>query len=328
MKIALVQKSSRLLSAAAAAFLIAIPLAQAGNESGHGGVSIVCRDSRQRILSVELLDTFEGRYQYGLSITDRDIPTLEQVDLAALQLSIRKDLQDEFKKTFDQIWANSRFVEYGVGLNPTNDAFPVINKRGCAYEQLAVYSFDGQVLVDKELYNWMSYTDRAALWVHESIYKMARTRGASSSITSRKITAYLFAQPSYPRELAKLLDVILPPRPLTPAEMPRALKHLTEGRYLPLQGDLDLLPCEVQLFKDLQHGKLVFLYVGDANGICKETGLARQMECDKWNCYADLGTTADGDKLSVQVSPYKPGHFTYSVWKDGQMQGMVYFGLK
>lgn len=217
MKTALVQKSSRLLGTAAAAFLIAIPLAEAGNESGHGGVSIVCRTKDNSIKSVELLDTFEGNHQYNLKIGGSELPVEDQIEAAQNRLSSRTDVLTEFQNELAHVQAHIHFLKEGVGLNPTDDAFPVINKKGCKYEQLAVYTDAGQVLVDAELFGFLSKTDQAALYVHETIFKMARARGAKSSVEARKLTAYLFIRPNQPAVIKELLaSMFAPPAPSTP----------------------------------------------------------------------------------------------------------------
>jgi hypothetical protein len=123
------------------------PAAHAGEREGHGGVSIVCRKVDGSIKSVELLDVFEDNNQYNLSITVSTLPVDDLIEQAQTRLASRTDLLDEFQTELANVQAHIQFLKQGVSLNPTDDAFPVIAKKGCRYEQLAVYTQNGQVLV-------------------------------------------------------------------------------------------------------------------------------------------------------------------------------------
>lgn len=206
-----------------------------GGKEGHGGVSIVCRTPSDAIKSVELLDTFEGNNQYNLKIGGSALPPEDQVEQAQTRLASRPDLLDEFQTELANVQAHIQFLKGEVGLNPTDDAFPVIKKKSCRYEQLAVYTDSGQVLVDSELYGFLSTTDQAALYVHETIFKMARSRGETSSVTSRKLTAYMFTRPNQPNVTKELLASMFPP-PAPPAPLPKPpvtdwVRMLRDGMY-------------------------------------------------------------------------------------------------
>ncbi|MGZ6311753.1 MAG: hypothetical protein ACXWOH_14045 [Bdellovibrionota bacterium] len=86
------------------------------------------------------------------------------------------------------------FLPKDVGLALINDAFPIITKKGCQYEQLANCGSDGMIRVDTEIFESLHPKDRAALYYHEALYKMARDlSGASSSVQTRALVGYLFA---------------------------------------------------------------------------------------------------------------------------------------
>lgn len=205
--------------------------AQAGEREGHGGVSIVCRNQVGQIASVELLDTFEGNNQYNLKIGGSELPIEDQIEAAQNRLVSRPEILENFQVELAHVQAHIQFLKEGVGLNPTDDAFPLINKKGCKYEQLAVYTDAGQVLVDAELYGSLSKTDQAALYVHETIYKMARARGAKSSVESRKLTAYLFTRPNQPAVIRQLLISMFVPPPPPLQYGPLAYQRVNAGYY-------------------------------------------------------------------------------------------------
>lgn len=160
---------------------------------GNGGVSVVCRDVNERILSAELLDIYEGKVLYGKNYNN-NLDSDKKVELAQLKLISHPDFSSAFQEELAKVKAILMYVPVGNILTPTNDAFPTILKKGCAFEQVANYTDDGDLLVSQEIYNHLNEVDKAALLVHETVYAIFRESGATDSRQARKFTAELLAK--------------------------------------------------------------------------------------------------------------------------------------
>jgi hypothetical protein len=101
----------------------------------------------------------------------------------------------------------------------TDDVLPRFTKKGCEYEQLALYDPEsGQLQIDAEIYNspHFSRTDAAALWLHEAIYKLDRfLNKTENSREARKLTAMLFME-TPPLDLVEAFDKRLGQYALSP----------------------------------------------------------------------------------------------------------------
>lgn len=160
---------------------------------GNGGVSVVCRDANERILSAELLDIYEGKVRFGKTY-DNQLDVDTKVELAQLKLIQHPDFLAAFQEELLKVKAMMVYIPVGNGLTPTNDAFPVVFKKGCDFEQLANYTEEGDLLVSQEIYNELETVDRAALLVHETVYALFRKDGAEDSRQARRLTAELLAK--------------------------------------------------------------------------------------------------------------------------------------
>lgn len=163
---------------------------------GNGGVSVVCRDRNGAITSAEILDIYEGRERFQKTYVSSGLDIDTQIQLAQLKLvrhtSYLTKLQDEISK----VKANMVFIRVGNEVLPTNDAFPVIIKKGCKFEQLANYTADNEALVSQEIYDQLDNLNKAALYLHEAVYALRRSSGDKDSQKSRKMVAELLASNS------------------------------------------------------------------------------------------------------------------------------------
>ncbi|WPU63508.1 hypothetical protein [Peredibacter starrii] len=183
-----------LLVAAMLAGLLFCLRALAAGEKGNGGYSIVCRDANGLIASAELLDTYEGRLLYKKTYSV-DLNSVEELVRVA-QDRVRKYVlfASKLNKEIDLIEKNLVFIPEGHELESTEDAFPVIKKKGCEFEQLANYTEAGEVFVSQEIFNRIDNLNRAALILHEAIYSIRRKAlGETTSQNTRRLVAQLMA---------------------------------------------------------------------------------------------------------------------------------------
>jgi hypothetical protein len=173
----------------------------AGAESSGGGYTVVCRDASGTIVSVELLDLFEGRTNFGF-IYPAATGNIETDYVRAIKNGYRLqgyaplESDEEYARNINGIFRNARLVdEY---LVPANDLGKVPNvPTGCAIEPVARY-YDKQnfVEINREIYNAMNSLNRAALIAHEVDYYWFRRFNAITSETARLTVAHVFSKVS------------------------------------------------------------------------------------------------------------------------------------
>lgn len=174
--------------------LLSIGISAYAGEKGNGGYSIVCRSDEGLIESAELLDIYEGRiisrrnYAVNLnSVEDLIFLAKERLNLYGLFLA---KLDSELVK----VKSNVIFIPAGHELEPTDDAFPPIKKKGCKFEQLANFQDSGELLVSEEIFEHLDNVNKAALFLHEAIYSYRRKAlGEETSVNTRKLVAQLLA---------------------------------------------------------------------------------------------------------------------------------------
>lgn len=76
---------------------------------------------------------------------------------------------------------------------PVDDANNVVVPNNCQLEQLANYTNQNQILVNGEIYNSLNDSNKAALVVHEALFKIFRMYGATNSVRARKSVALGFS---------------------------------------------------------------------------------------------------------------------------------------
>lgn len=163
---------------------------------GGGGKGVVCRDDNNQIISAELLDLYEGRVQYGISVPLSDEPVMDQVRNAIGYISEGKgeNFKESLNFTAKLVNLKKRILPNGTGLEDIDDSHHVITTKDCAIEQLANFTKGNQVLIDGEIWNKLNNTNKAALIVHEALYKQLRNYGATNSIRARKFVTLGFIE--------------------------------------------------------------------------------------------------------------------------------------
>lgn len=174
-----------------------IAAAKGGGKEGSGGSTVVCRDATGAIQSVEFLDLYEGQEEYRLNIEKKSGTAEEQARAMEKRLLLADpDYFAPFRKELDFILERKNVLDKGVGVNPVYDSFPTLFKKDCKIEQLANYKGNGVVHIDGDFWEKMGETDRAALYVHEAVYKLIRDTEpvlAKDSAKARIITGHLFS---------------------------------------------------------------------------------------------------------------------------------------
>ncbi len=165
-------------------------LAALGNDGGGGGNAVVCRDQAGQITSAEVLDLFEARVLHRWQIPSSPEAAEDQAIRMANRLG---DINKYYiiHTSLHSILGKARVLPPEYSLEPVNDSFPVIGVKGCKIEQLARYLSSDELLIDGEIWAKLDETNKAALYLHETLYWRLRAAGATNSLRARRIVGYL-----------------------------------------------------------------------------------------------------------------------------------------
>lgn len=190
--------------------------AMAGVMNGGGGKGVVCRDSQNKVISVELLDLWEARILYGnepapLASNDlaaevgRAIERLKNsYPMRTHSESFQCDDQDCIPKFLGRnakpfLTDDSSLLRLrGVKLEDTNDSFELTRPADCAVEQIVTYPLQGKILINQDLFEKMNLLNQVALVVHESFYRFLRDFAhETNSVRARRSVGYVMAGHSF-----------------------------------------------------------------------------------------------------------------------------------
>jgi hypothetical protein len=185
--------------------LFGVSSAMAGGMEGGGGKTVVCRNPDGTIHTAEILDLYEGRIEYGLSYKEskQDWISQAQAIMSAAGIFMGQSAPpSEINDWFLNAVSHLKFIPKGTVLTPIDDSFEVIAPVGCNIEQTVNYRNDQLILVSEEIWDALSETQKAALLIHESIYRYLRSWGETNSIRSRHFNAYIVSggriEPTFP----------------------------------------------------------------------------------------------------------------------------------
>lgn len=204
----------------------------AGPGLSGGGQGVVCRNSDGTVKSAELLDLAEAEKYYLLHLSDNSTATDYREVLKQYAAVLDQSIPYSDPTSGWSISEGDKTIKRGFDINaaiyrehtgnykdiiesanqidqtkmlipgddfkipPVADSNPHIipTAQGCGIEQIAVYSDgDGKVRFVESVWEKMDNTNRAALLIHESLYRVLRLNGETSSDRARKTIAYLFS---------------------------------------------------------------------------------------------------------------------------------------
>jgi hypothetical protein len=173
--------------------LFASAPALAGGIIGNGGSTVNCPHKPP-----ELLDLYEGRALYGFELSPGIPAQGEPLEIAEKLLGRMFNYDPSYyvrvKDGLKHVTEVMRMIAPGESLTPLPDVFPVVLPSGCVLGQLANYNdLEDVVRVDGGIWAQLTDAQRAALLMHEAVYKVERElRFAQDSVISRRVVAHLF----------------------------------------------------------------------------------------------------------------------------------------
>jgi hypothetical protein len=181
-------------------FMSLLSIAAMAKEGGNGGGAFVCRNTNGQVLSAELVDFYEGKTEYKLTIPKSNAGIEDQVNKAVVKfISASPADTAAFMESIQNVQKIMNIVP-NAKLENTNDFNLRIAPKTCPggkirFEQLANYTDDDKLTVDQDIYDFLSNTDKAGLVLHEASYLLARQwHDAVSSREARRLTAHLFSR--------------------------------------------------------------------------------------------------------------------------------------
>jgi hypothetical protein len=184
-------------------FLAPVAHARIGIIVGNGGHAVTCTDSGGRLISVEALDLYEGRLTRGYSYpTAQNINPLELAKALARKLDAAQENfyppQGEpptIESKVEHVARTMSFLPPGQTLDLTPDSDErLIFPAGCQLTQTINFRTAGLIQVNSDMWNQLSPTDKAALYLHEAVYWYLRETGVEvDSRRTRLTVSYLMS---------------------------------------------------------------------------------------------------------------------------------------
>ena len=205
-----------------------------GGVSDGGGSAVVCRAADGSVQSAELLDLFEGRIINGHSIgvdvarpymeiarevaakidkggVGRDLTGVSRITDSSGTTTTRMSLWggdislDSMKWGLEAAAKMVRMLPEGVALKPVSDYTSPIVPKNCAVEQLALFQdAPNRLLIVSDIWNKLDDLNKAALMIHESLYRTLRfSDKEADSNRTRLVVALAFT--NYQFELGRML---------------------------------------------------------------------------------------------------------------------------
>lgn len=174
--------------------ILVFPMALfAGGSDGGGGNGVVCYNpaSPKEIVSVELLDFYEGKVLEGYEINERDGSYLDILE-HVIEKSASQEVKD-YLKSYTNFNRGFKFLPPGVRLKPINDSSEIFIPDNCKVEQIINFQGPSRIFVVGDFWNLLSETHKAGLLLHEILWKTEREAGVKNSARARRSVARFFA---------------------------------------------------------------------------------------------------------------------------------------
>lgn len=172
-----------------------------GERDTHGGGYFSCPESKNG-KTYNLLDLWEGQVFEGLYYNHYEGNFREQLKkiLSKFDRELSSAFSQKIRKYVERMVINKRFIleEDEIEVLPPRDTQSSLGKKGCelrgvASFQSAPHSF-GFLYIDQKSFESLSEFEKAALFIHEAIYKILRDEvGVRDSMLARRITANIIS---------------------------------------------------------------------------------------------------------------------------------------
>lgn len=159
-------------------------------DKGNGGGAHICPNEG----TIQMYDLYEGYTRYNLTPSIDNSFSVEEY----VQRALKKVMYDQpavglkLKEILEYLMDQGHLVvRYNLNIPLIEDANILVVNIGCSYEQLANWdNYSGNVLVKGEYFDRLDNVNKAALYLHEALYKFARDyQDATNSDEVRRTVA-------------------------------------------------------------------------------------------------------------------------------------------
>jgi len=182
--------------------LVLLKTAHAGPRVGNGGAGWLC-SSEEKVFWLSTLDLYEASHEFHLTPLEFTTAAFDEI---IHTLSLRLQKIEEFENYNFHHYLEE--VRTGFTLVDSNDLTAiddnlvrvVPNGRACPHGdiskvQIANMTFDGRLIIDKDLWQLLPATEQAALIFHEAFYKLFRDLyNDQDSTRARRVVGPLFSE--------------------------------------------------------------------------------------------------------------------------------------
>lgn len=163
------------------------PMSSNGNGVGNGGDMVSCK------VDGELLDFTEAKLLKRFEILRRPMTDWKHYSQVRLEILNKVDsrLSAQYKTVLSTIHNRLKFIE-NADFRDVPDSFEIAIPSGCKLEQVAIQQ-DGQIHINKKLWDKLDGVNHAGLIMHEIIYEHFITLGEKNSVKVRQFNAMLFS---------------------------------------------------------------------------------------------------------------------------------------
>lgn len=209
------------------------PLSEA-HEIGNGGGAWVCREADHSIRWAELVDLFEARNEFNLTLTNFSEGLTYQEIADLVMRNIFRAYTEAYAPIQNGIEAHEYLSNSAASVSYIDSELRVIddsnyrirpNPSLCvdgtlSYEQVVNYKNDGTLLVSRELFTGVGSTgvpnlsslQKAALLIHEELYAFRRSKEKDPDSTkTRRAIGFLFSNMQIPEMRNTLFELFKRP---------------------------------------------------------------------------------------------------------------------
>jgi len=166
-----------------------------GGEVGNGGDVFQCQNSKS-----VLVDVYEAQAERGIKL-DLGPPRLalfSKVDMAIKRLARLSPIRAKMYSDQAHNFFNEASLIPDAQLTPIQDVYNWATPDGCVLKQIAVqivpqFPQDKRYLISKDLWDTLDDDSKAALILHEVIYREAISLGFTNSISVRYFNSLIFS---------------------------------------------------------------------------------------------------------------------------------------
>lgn len=189
-------KLSPFLFSAVFIFIGSAAVAGHGDSMGNGGTVMVCSDHNNNE-HLTTYDIYEGQVLRGLQpqMGSATLDYLQKVEMVLARIpQSNAEFRDELEQNFVEF--QNQFMIGDFDVLPIDDTGELVIAPGCHLQQAAVQrtpatSTDKRYFLDKKIWDQLDNDSKAALVLHEIIYRMTIMQGQTTSVGARTLNSYL-----------------------------------------------------------------------------------------------------------------------------------------